>query len=479
MKKISTLFILLFSCVLLTNCFEDFDDNPVFSSLEVKDFVWKGLNFAYLYKSEVPDLADNRFSSNEEYTQYLNSFETPESLFNHLKHEPQTVDRFSRIYNDYIQLEQQLSGTFVSNGLEINLYYHPNSNTQVFGAITLVLNNSEAANAGLQRGQLFSAVDGTALTESNFTSLLSQSTYTLQLATYNSQGTPETTDDTIDVTPETVTLSRVPYNENPIHKTEIITLSNNEKLGYLMYNGFYANYTTELNNVFADFQANNIQHLVLDLRYNGGGSVSTATYLASMVTGQFTGQIFTKTLYNENLSGNNFDYLFTNTIENGPSINSLNLTKVYVITTADRTASASELIINSLKEYITVVQVGEGTVGKSQVSRIIYDAPQPFSRNNANPNHRYAMLPVVGISVNVNDGQVPSTGINPAPSFFMEENGLNLGILGDTEEPLLARVIEDIENSGRFSVPNNKPNATHKIYRNLAEINPEKFWFTE
>ena len=56
-------------------------------------------------------------------------------------------------------------------------------------------------------------------------------------------------------------------------------------IGYLMYNGFVSDYDAQLNAVFGEFKAQNIQHLILDLRYNPGGSVNTATALGSMITG--------------------------------------------------------------------------------------------------------------------------------------------------------------------------------------------------
>lgn len=462
MKKRYSAILLLVFTLTFTSCFEDYDDNPQYSSLEVKDFIWTSLNYVYLYKNEVPDLADDRFSSNDDYVQYLDGYASPEALFEDLKYNPNVVDRFSRLFDNYIELEQLLNGTSLNNGMEFSLYLEPGSETNVFGVIKMILNNSNASNAGLSRGQFFSAVDGTELTTANYQDLLSQNSYSLTLATYDNNGTPEITDDTVNTTSETISLTKTAYNENPVYKTEVINVNGGEKLGYLMYNGFYPEYDNQLNDAFAYFQSNNINYLVLDLRYNGGGNVQTATYLGSMVTGQFNGSVFSKLEYNENLANNNTNYLFTNSIASGGNINSLNLDKVYVITTGS-TASASEMIINSLKEYITVIQVGTTTVGKSQASRIVYDSPSFFSKQSVNPNHSYAMLPLIGISVNANDGQVPSTGIEPSPDLTLTESIINLGVLGDVNEPLLATVISHIED-------NNRPS----LSREDIFINPEK-----
>ncbi len=449
MKNFKTL--LLASLILLsvTSCFDDIDDNTSFSNSEVKDFVWKGMNAVYLYKAEIPDLANDRFNSNEEYNDYLNSFATPEALFESLKYLPESVDRFSRIVDNYFDLQNQLQGVSLSNGIEFNLYRISEGSDEVLGAITLVLNNSVASNLGLERGQIFRAVDGVNLNVNNVSALLSQNSYTLNFADYDDNGTPETDDDTINLNGESATLTLEEYTENPIHIAQTITLEDNTKVGYLMYNQFNSSFNNALNNAFGNFQADGVDELVLDLRYNGGGTIQTAAYLGSMITGQFTGEVFSKTFYNENLESLNRDYLFTNSIEGGGSINSLNLSRVYVLTTNQRTASASELIINSLKSYIDVIVIGENTVGKTQASRIIYDSPSLFSTDNINPNHTYAMQPLIANSTNVNDELVPLNGLEPDVEITESPN--TFSSLGNIQEPLLSIAISDILGLGRQS----------------------------
>ena len=448
---------LLLFCVvslLLVGCFEDNDDNLVAAS-EINDFVWKGMNAVYLYKDEIPDLANDRFTSNEEYANYLNNFFEPIDLFNSLLFDPDTVDRFSRLIPDYIAFEQSQQGTTLNNGLEFNLYFEPGGDTEVFGVIRLVLNNSVADNLGLQRGQIFDAVDGVQLTENNLDELLGQNSYTLSFATYNDNGTATVDDDSIESTDEEVSLTAEVYTENPVHLTEIITI-NGENVGYLVYNGFNRNFNTELNNAFGEFAANNVQNLVLDLRYNPGGSVDTARLLGSMITGQFTGEVYSKLVYNSDLSSENTDFEFIDNFD-GNTINSLNLKKIYVLTTR-RSASASELVINSLEPYIEVIQIGENTTGKTQASITIYDSPT-LTPEDINPNHTYAMQPLVANSINVNDVAVPGTGLTP--DLELSESPNNFGTLGDVNEPLLAAALIDIEGAGKFSITN--PNPTRQV----------------
>jgi C-terminal processing protease CtpA/Prc len=451
----------------MLSCYDDNDDNAITAS-EINDFVWKGMNIFYLYKENSPDLANDRFANNEAYANYLNSFSDPFDLFESLKYEPEVVDRFSRIYSDYFVLEQLFQGTSTTNGMEFGFFASPNSTTEGVGVIRLVLPNSPADNANLKRGDIFYGIDGQRLTNDNINVLLSQETYTLNLGFYNDKGTVETTDDSIDPLNEDVPLTKVIYTENPIFKTEIINVGG-ENVGYLMYNGFTAGSENELNTVFGEFKSNNIQHLVLDLRYNPGGRVNVETYLASMITGQFTGEVFSKLIYNENFQSENTNYNFQNRLGNGSTINSLNLNKLYILTT-NRSASASEGLINGLRPYIDVIQIGTNTTGKTQASITIYDSDN-FERQGANQNHTYAMQPLVANGLNKNNEAVPGTGLIPSIGFEYSERPLNYGVLGDINEPMLALALAAIENStGKFSAIKQEAKTTLKLLKDSDDF---------
>lgn len=477
MNYITRFFLVITVLVTFNSCFEDSDDNLIAAS-EINDFVWKGMNLVYLYKSEIPDLANNRFSSLEEYTNYLNSFSTPESLFESLIFDRQNVDKFSVIIPNYVEFLQQQQGISLNNGADFLFYLEPGSQTNVFGVVRLVFNGSPADQAGLQRGQVFNAVDGIDLTVDNLNNLLNQNSYTLNLADYNDNGTPEVADDTIESNSQSVSLTKINFTRNPVVTTEVINL-NGTNIGYLHYTGFNNNFETQLNQAFATFAGANVQQLVVDLRYNPGGVINTAARLGSMITGQFNGQVFSKLFYNEDLQSNNTDFNFTNTISGGATINSLNLSKVYVITSS-RSASASELLINSLRPYIEVVQVGDVTSGKTQASITIFDSPD-LTIDGVNPSHTYAMQPLVANSVNKDNLEVPSTGI--VPNINLRESPNNLGVLGDVNEPLLAAALADIEGLGRSFpmfietlTPVNYKSEDSKFNEKLL-INPEDFNF--
>ena len=327
-----------------------------------------------------------------------------------------TIDRFSWIVNDYTVLEQQLQGTTKNNGIDFGLSYKTSASDELVGYVRYIIPNSDASTKNIKRGDLFDAVNGTKLTIDNYRSLLysANENYTLNFTTYNGSAFVSNG--------KSIDFVKTVLDENPILINTVINVPNH-KIGYLMYNGFYSNYETNLNNAFGTLKAEGITDLVLDLRYNGGGSVLTATRLASMITGQFTNQVFTKLTYNKKKSSNNVDYLFPNTLGSIP-INSLNLTKIYVLTTKG-TASASELIINGLRPYVAVEQIGDFTTGKNVASITLYDSPD-FRAKNRNPNHRYAMQPIVARSVNKLGFGEYEAGLKP--TLFLIESYKNLDV---------------------------------------------------
>ncbi|WP_084221647.1 S41 family peptidase [Winogradskyella sp. PG-2] len=457
MKNIKALLLTSLVALTLTSCFEDLDDNAI-AGADINDFVWKAMNAYYLYNANdnVPDLTndrfgingiDNRYEKTEEYSDYIEGFATPEDLFETLIFEPS--DPFSAIVPNYLDILNQQEGTILSNGIEFRLYLVPGSSTEVFGAISLVLNNSVADDLGLLRGQIFRAVDGTNLTTDNINSLLSQNSYVLNFADYDNNGTPESADDIITLNGQSTDLTKVAYNENPVHLTKIINLTNTS-VGYLMYNGFNSNFNSSLNDAFGQFSAAGVSELVIDLRYNGGGVIQTAANLGSMVTGQFTDQIFSKLFYNNNQLIQNRNFNFVNALEDNSAINSLNLSKVYVLTTSS-SASASELLINSLRSYIEVIHIGDNTAGKTQANRLLFDSPD-FSGNNVNSNHTYALIPLIANSTNVNDELVPANGLTP--NITVIETPSTFGTLGEISEPLLLAAIADITSADRSSQSN-------------------------
>ena len=439
MKFPTNLLKLLLLFFIVTSCYSDLDDELVpATQLEIKNFIWRAMNDMYLYKADVPALADDRFASQEELNEFLQTFSSPEDLF--YRGLVAGHDEFSFLVSDYRELERSFDGLRLSNGMQYGIIAQTSTSQEVIGFVRYVLPNTSAERQGIQRGDLFNTVDGVQLTRDNYFRLLQPSNYNIGLA--------EIVDNEIVPTGKTVNLQKEEYSINPVHIAKVLeTLGG--KVGYLLYNGFTSSFDPVLNQTFAMFKAEGIDELVVDLRYNSGGSVETANDLASMITGQFTGEIFSKEQWNEDYQAlleatapESLINRFNNTIRTGAPINSLGLTKVYFITTV-RTASASELLINSLTPYIEVIQVGENTTGKFQASTTLYDSPD-FRRNGANLGHTYAVQPLIYKTLNANNVSDYVNGL--APDLEISENIRNLGVLGDPQEPLLAATLSLIEN---------------------------------
>lgn len=434
--------VLLFLVVFSFQSCQDNDDTAAPISLEVQDFIWKGLNQYYLWQDDVPNLSDDRFATQDALNTFLRGYPVPEDLFDALRVD-KSIDRFSWIVDDYLELEGALQGTTKNDGVDFGLSYKPGSNTELFGYVRYIIANSDASNKAIKRGDIFTAVNGTQLTINNYQSLLGADSYTLNLADFN--GT------TVVSNGKSVSLTKTVLSENPILINKVI-VNGSHKIGYLMYNGFYGDFDTKLNEAFGTLKAQGVTDLVLDLRYNSGGSVLTATRLASMITGQYTGKVFAKQQWNSKINSyfesNNPETLknnFTDKIGTTP-INSLNLTKIYILTTKS-SASASELVINGLAPYMNVVQIGDVTTGKNVGSVTLYDSPT-FGDENRNPNHRYAMQPIVLKIVNSEGFGDYFNGLTP--TFLQKETISTFGVLGDSSEPLLNTAINKITGTGKI-----------------------------
>lgn len=445
MKKLFYLFITGF---IFWSCSDKDDDafvpNPS-ENLEVQDFIWKGLNLWYFWQGDVEDLSDTRFSSNQEYQDFLSSYSDPAELFDHLKYyrSESDRDRFSWIEEDYNDLINSQQGIYKTNGVEFGLVQFSNSN-DVFGYVRYILPDSDASTKDIHRGDIFTGVNGTTLTVNNYQDLLfgQNDSYTLNMADIENS--------TITPNGEEVSLIKHEYTENPVF-VHTITEQGGRKIGYLMYNGFTRTFDTELNAVFGEFKSEGITDLVLDLRYNPGGSVRSALQLSSMITGQFTGELFIRQRYNDKVQSqfpdSDLEDYFPDELSDGSAINSLELNQVYVLALGS-SASASELVINGLDPYINVVHIGTTTTGKNEFSVTLVDDPgnsyiyNSNRSNNINKNHTWGMQPLLGRNENADGFSDYTEGLEPDIKF--QEDLEDLGVLGNANEPLLARAIQEI-----------------------------------
>ena len=320
---------------------QDTDDTAISleGALQVSDFVWEGLNTYYYWQEEVPNLADSKLSDEKAFAQFISNNSEPEAFFESLLHPD---DRFSWIQDDYEELENLLQGVYASNGVEFGLTYACNDCDLIAGYVKYILEDSDASTKNIKRGDFFTGVNGTTLNVNNYRELLfgDDLTYTLNMAELQTDGIVSN-GTSIELTQEEN------FETNPIQLNKILNTEVG-KVGYLMYNQFVAEKSSNLNSVFGDFKSQGIDDLIVDLRYNGGGSVRNCIELASMITGQFTGEIFSKEQWNtklatyieERFGADSLQDTFVDTLEDGEAINSLSLNRIIILTTSE-SASAS------------------------------------------------------------------------------------------------------------------------------------------
>ena len=442
--------------------------------LEINDFIWEGLNYWYYWQENVPDLSDNKTNNAEAYEAFLDKNE-PADFFSSLKHPD---DRFSWIQDDYEELENLLQGIELSNGMEFGLFVECN-NTDVFGYVKYVQKNSDAETKGVERGMYFNTIDGTKMNRDNYRDLLygEGTSYSIGTATLDYDNTDNCA--TLYADNNSFNLVKTVLVQSPIYINKTINL-NNSKIGYLMYNQFVGvvesegnDYNQELNNVFLEFKNDNIDEMVIDLRYNPGGSTYTQSILASLITGQFPNEIYSKRVFNSKVTEQfrdnqeNFISRFKSQLDGGVSLNSLQMQRVYILTSSS-TASSSEGLINNLNPYIDVVHIGDYTVGKNSGSITVKDYIN--DDGDINPNHRYAMQPIVTKTANSVGFADFDDGLEP--DFYLLESISNLGTLGDNNEKLLKKALDHI--SGEIYSIGMSPGLDREVSREIKTDQEKK-----
>lgn len=307
--------------------------------------------------------------------------------------------------------------------------------------------DSPASHSGIKRGTYISEIDGNKITENNYlpiaSNLLSpENILTLKVTEFiiNDDNTTETKE--FSMTSETM------Y-KNPIIYQDVIETSTSHRIGYLVYAGFEAAYDAELFEVFKRFKSQNINELVLDLRYNGGGYTMSANLIASCIAGNaYKDAVFVKFRFNkermEALGNKKVEeksmYSYYQNLNTSLSAGDLSLKRVYCLV-GNATASASELVINSLRGIgIDVVLIGEKTTGKN-----VGMEPTDITVGE----NTYEVVPITFQTYNAQDfGDYENGFIPEIPLSEDDANGDEYFDdyidYGNLNEPLLSRAIQEI-----------------------------------
>lgn len=280
------------------------------------------------------------------------------------------VDRWTVLTDDLESFTNSVQGLGLTYGYDLQAGRISNKPGEYFLVVSYVSNGGPAQKAGLKRGDVIITLGGKAITMENIYDAFNSRS--LELGVTNIDG------DHIGSDVRSVSLSAVDMYEDPILVVRTFDVSG-KKIGYLAYTGFDLKSSQALPDVFRNFKSENIDELIIDLRYNGGGYAFTENVLASMIAPQanvLAGDIFQTEVYNSILAdawkkqGEDTNTYFSTVHEISSqklkidvSDANLGIGKVYAIV-AGGTASASEGLIVGLKPYMDVVLVGRQTYGK-------------------------------------------------------------------------------------------------------------------
>lgn len=171
-------------------------------------------------------------------------------------------------------------------------------------------------------------------------------------------------------------LSKTSFVSNSVLHQSVISVGT-KKVGYLVFNQFFGEPSrVELSNAFNTFKSSGINDLVVDLRYNPGGSTQTQDALANLIApASANNQVMYKYIFNQNLQDGKFPLLMkksgfssgsfavANNTQKFSNTGGLGISRVFFIVSKS-SASASELLINNLKPYMDVKLIGDSTYGK-------------------------------------------------------------------------------------------------------------------
>ena len=259
----------------------------------------------------------------------------------------------------------------ISYGFDFMAIYNNPERTTIQLLVRYIQNNSPALESGLMRGDWITQINGRSITY-NDALIIANGGEELSLTV---QRWNSLIRNYVTITSKIILPAARHVTDNPVHLSKVFTTpSKGKKVGYLVYNHFTRGVNDNdysYDNLLRTLSAttfNGIDEFVLDLRYNGGGYVSSALLLCAILApASALENPFFYMHYNDKSSTKESVHT-AGSEQLKPNGRNLNLSTLYVIV-SDESASASELVINSLLPYIKkIVLIGEKTVGKNVAS---------------------------------------------------------------------------------------------------------------
>ncbi|MCE9678118.1 S41 family peptidase [Shewanella sp. AS1] len=341
--------------------------NPSYA-LNEKLWLRSWSNDTYLWYDEIDDVDPAPFSVLEYFAQLKTEELSPSG-------NPKDRFHFSMPTSEWEALNQ--SGVSVGYGFKIHIQQGANVERKV--TITFTEPNSPADTANIGRGAVITTIDGVSVKDANDSASIAILNNGLFPSTLGQQ-TQFTLLDFGASTPRDVTLTAQSIVSTPVANSQVLNTASGN-VGYLLFNSHIATAERGLFDAITALKNQNINDLVLDLRYNGGGLLAMAGQLGYMIAGPLAtdNRTFERSSFNDKYPNTNpvtgetlrptpfYDETLgfnSSLLDAGQTLPTLALSRLFVLTT-DATCSASEALINGLKGIdIEVIQLGSTTCGK-------------------------------------------------------------------------------------------------------------------
>lgn len=407
----------------------------------LNEWIYQQMKTNYLYTNHLKTVTPNYDQTSEA---FFKSLLSPNPADDDGKHPNRFGQTYFYSYMERAEATKAEVGT-VSYGMEVMAYHFVSGSspsTYMF-RVLYVQPGSVADQAKIKRGDWIIKVNGQAVTGTEQALLRSGSGVTLNVGLLKTKdGAMAWLEAPRDVVLPAATLI---FN-SPVFMEKVIN-QGASKIGYLVYNRFDTGpagfddkaYDNDLRAAFARLKAAGVTDLVLDLRYNGGGYISSCILLSSMIVPQSDlGGLFAIQKFNANHPSQRELFLKASDVAS----QNLDLSRLYVLT-GRHTASASELLINALKPYLTqVTLIGAQTEGK-RVGMLEYKKDD------------LKIHPVVSMIYNAHEESNYKNGFKPDFAVPTDQDEIQSmdpwSPLGDLNEPLLAKAVALITGTTRAS----------------------------